>query len=66
MKTLKELGIRCEPAECYDGCNDEFCPYTHITTWRVKGVDQPFESEKAARDYVETDENEFLQTLNSL
>lgn len=27
--------IVCEPAECWAGCADPECHYTHLDTWRL-------------------------------
>ena len=29
--------IWCEPAECYSGCDDPRCPYTHWSSWHREG-----------------------------
>ena len=34
--------IYCEPAECYEGCDDLQCPYTHWVSWHRVGDPQVY------------------------
>jgi len=40
--------IVCHPAECAANCTDDGCPYTHFTSWSVRGRDELFFTKAAA------------------
>lgn len=48
------MAIRTQYPECLIGCDDENCPYTHVTTYVVFGYDGqeygPFVSLQEARN----------------
>jgi hypothetical protein len=43
--------IWCEPAECYSGCSDHECPYTHRDIWRRGDTEETFRTRFGAETY---------------
>lgn len=35
-------------AECYTGCNDPWCPYTHSEGWKIDGLSSFYRTEMDA------------------
>lgn len=44
--------IWCEPAECWTGCDDPGCPYTHWPSWHREGDPNGYVSQAEAEAAV--------------
>lgn len=49
---METMFVKPDYAECSENCENNYCPYTHITTWNIWKNDYiikgPFLSEEAA------------------
>lgn len=41
-------GVRYHPAECWSGCTDEWCPYSHRQSWECVSTGVHYDSREAA------------------